>query len=143
MKKKLGFTLIEILVTATIIGLLAAVASISYSQLTKQSRDAKRKTDLEQVRAALEIYRSNSDTYPVGTGWATLSVLTGPIIYLQTLPSDPKSANFSYYYSGDINDYTLAAQLEVSSSCSSGAPGGSSCGSGSPCNYCLGPYGQK
>ena len=72
MKKSLkGFTLIEILVVATIIGLLASGAIVSYQQLLKQSRDAKRKTDLEQVRAALEMYRSNEDTYPVGT-WSNL-----------------------------------------------------------------------
>jgi len=72
MKKSLkGFTLIEILVVATIIGLLASGAIVSYQQLSKQSRDAKRKTDLEQVRAALEMYRSNEDTYPVGT-WSNL-----------------------------------------------------------------------
>ena len=74
MKKLNGFTLIEILVVATIISLLAAAASVAYSQLSKQSRDARRKTDLEQVRAALEMYRSNNDDYPVN-----LSSLTAPI----------------------------------------------------------------
>lgn len=133
-----SFTLIEILVVATIIGLLAAAALVSYAQLIKQSRDAKRKTDLEQVRAALEIYRSNIGSYPNGSNWAvTLNVLTTPIIYMQTLPKDPKSQTNSFYYNGSDTDYTLAAYLEG---------GGASCVAGqcgNYCNYCLGPYGQK
>jgi len=60
---KKSFTLIEILVVATIIALLATAATITYAQLTKQSRDARRKTDLEQIRAALEMYRSNNNQY--------------------------------------------------------------------------------
>jgi general secretion pathway protein G len=138
-----GFTLIEILVVTTIIVLLTATALITYSTFLKQSRDAKRKADLEQVRAALEMYRSNNDTYPVGSVWATtLNVLKTPVIYIQSLPSDPKSSVYSYYYSGTASDYTIASQLENTSSCTS-APGGNSCGTGYPCNYCLGPYGQK
>ncbi|KKU11410.1 MAG: hypothetical protein UX17_C0079G0007, partial [Parcubacteria group bacterium GW2011_GWC2_45_7] len=49
LKKSFGFTLIEILVVATIIGLLAAGGFVTYSNLSRQSRDAKRKADLEQI----------------------------------------------------------------------------------------------
>lgn len=138
MKKSQGFTLIEILVVVTIIVLLTAAAVVSYTAFFKQARDAKRKTDLEQVRAALEIYRSNNDTYPVGIGWASLSTLTSPVIYIQSLPSDPKNPTYSYYYSGSISDYTLGAYLESTSSC----PVTIGC-TGANCNYCVGPYGQK
>ncbi|MFA6016521.1 MAG: prepilin-type N-terminal cleavage/methylation domain-containing protein [Patescibacteria group bacterium] len=139
---KKGFTFIEILVVVTIIALLTTVAVISYSSFLKQGRDAKRKADLEQVRAALEMYKSSNDTYPVGV-WTNLSVLTGATIYIQSLPTDPKdSTNDFYYGSADGSDYILAAQLENSSSCTT-APGGNACGTGNPCNYCMGPYGQK
>lgn len=130
-----AFTLIEILVVTTIIVLLTSVAAVSYSQFSKSSRDARRKTDLEQVRAALEMYRSNSDTssYPVGS-WSNISVLTPT--YIQSLPTDPKGSSYSYSYSGTANDYTIGAYLE--------SGGTSSCaGCNVTCNYCLGPYGQK
>lgn len=134
---KKAFTLIEILVVTTIIVLLTSTAAVSYSQFSKSSRDARRKTDLEQVRAALEMYRSNSaiSSYPVpGTNWSNLSVLT--TTYIQSLPTDPKSASYSYSYSGTANDYTIGAYLE--------SGGTSSCaGCTVTCNYCLGPYGQK
>lgn len=135
-----GFTLVEILVVATIIALLAAVAAVSYSSLSKSSRDAKRKADLEQVRAAIEIYRSNNDSssYPTGDWTALGTALIGPPKYIESMPSDPVSSKYNYYYSGSVSDYTIGAYLESSSSTTCGA-----CGTGIVCNYCLGPYGKK
>ncbi len=132
---KKAFTLIEILVVATIIGLLAAGAAVSYSQFSKQSRDARRKADLEQIRAAVEMYRSNSATndYPA-TASVVISCTTptsltdGTYTYMSTIPSDPKcnsatnSPNYSYIYSSQ--SYTISATLENGPT------------------YSLGPYGQ-
>lgn len=130
---KKGFTLIELLVVTTIIVLLTATAVVTYTAFLKQSRDAKRKTDLEQIRAALEMYRSNNNTYPT-TG---LSQLTAPTIYIQSVPTDPKNPTYTYYYSGTASDYTLGSYLEGGvTTCVAGQCGGN-------CNYCLGPYGQK
>jgi prepilin-type N-terminal cleavage/methylation domain len=139
-----SFTLIEILVVATIIALLASGGVVVYTQLNRASRDAKRKTDLEQIRAALEMYRSNNGIYPVN-----LSILTTPAPqqpYLNTIPTDPKSPTYTYYYtplpvgcSNNCNDYTLAAHLEtISTTCQRLS---NQCTSN--CTYCLGPYGQK
>lgn len=139
LRKFKGFTMIEILVVTTIIALLSGIATISYTQLSKQSRDARRKTDLEQVRAALEMYRSNNNSYPIGD-WGSLSVLSQSPVYLQSLPTDPKDTTYDYYYSGSSSDYTLGAYLEQdSSSCSVTI----SCGTAINCNYCLSPYGKK
>ncbi len=139
MKNK-GFTLIEILVVTTIIALLTSAAVVSYSQIGKQSRDGKRKADLEQIRAALEMYRSNnSNGYYIVSGSynSNCASFTGLSGYISSMPSDPKSG---YNYSCNITqtNYTLGAFLETGSS-------GSSCGScgASSCNYCVGPYGQQ
>ncbi len=140
MKKRRGFTLIELLVVATIMVLLTSIASVAYSQFGKQSRDAKRKADLEQIRAALEMYRSSEDTYPasipnVGNGLCDPSGCANGI-YLQTIPTDPRSP-YTYYYGGAASDYTVGAYLESGgTTCVAGQCGGN-------CNYCLGPYGQK
>lgn len=144
---KKSFTLIEILVVATIIVLLTSTAIVTYAAFLKQSRDAKRKADLGQISTAIEMYRSNNDTYPITiVEGATLCDPAGcPPLgskYFEKFPSDPKSSTNKYYYLGSVSDYTLAAQLENTSTCTS-APGGNSCGTGNPCNYCLGPYGEE
>lgn len=123
---KLGFTLIELLVVIAIIGILTAVGTVSYSRSVQLSRDARRKTDLEQVRQALETYRSIISSYPTtaqGTG-----VLDPD--YISVVPTGPKSDTYNYTSSGTT--YTLCARLELtpaSSTCTA-----QSCGTGS-CNY--------
>ena len=152
--KKQAFTLVEILVVATIIAILAAGAAISYASFAKQSRDAKRKTDLEQIRGAIEMYRSNVSGYPTSIDFTscTMVALTDsvPNTYLSKIPNDPKCTTYIYNYIPSPNgcnntvgnycsDYTLGAFLETG--------GTGSCGvctlAGGTCNYCLGPYGQK
>ena len=49
-----GFSFIEILVVVTIIGIISAVGMVTYTEFIKQSRDAKRKGDLEQIRGLLK-----------------------------------------------------------------------------------------
>lgn len=149
MKKsfRFAFTLIEILVAATIIGLLAAGATVSYNSLNKQSRDAKRKADLEQIRGALEMFRSNNNIYTPSSNSLNdncsniLGYLRSPTKYIESIPQDPKS-NSGYYYRCSIsqNDYTISVYLESGE----GVSCGGSCGpTNTSCNYCVGPYGKK
>lgn len=145
-----AFSLIEILIVVTIISLLVSVAAFSYSQFVKQSRDAKRKTDIEQIRASIEMYKSFNNVYPTpdtvspnnGMPFGTGSITDASgATYISKLPTDPKSAGgLTYYYTttSDYLDYTICAHLE-----SSGTTTASSCGTSTSCNYCMGPYGEK
>lgn len=144
MKSRQSFSLVEILVVVTIISLLAGIAASSYAQFIRQSRDAKRKTDIEQVRSAIEMYRNFNNVYPTGGAAPGMEFGTGDITdatstYLSKLPNDPRSAYTYYYEYISGQDYRLCAYLEAS-----GNPYvGTSCGSGMQCNYCMGPYGEK
>ena len=108
--RKLGFTLIELLVVISIIGILVAVGVVSYTRAVKLSRDSRRKTDLEQIRQALETYRSENFAYP-----ATSSLADLVPDYIAALPTDPKegTAGYVYTYTRTANTtYTLCAELE-------------------------------
>lgn len=139
---KKAFSLVEILVVVTIISILASIAAVSYSSSLKQSRDARRKTDLEQIRAALEMYKSFNSAYPgtITSGAALADPSPGTTIYLSKVPKDPQNPDFLYYYispDSEHKDYTVCAHLEIG-----GSDSGVSCGTNN-CNYCLGPYGEK
>ncbi|MGB9613812.1 MAG: type II secretion system protein [Candidatus Margulisiibacteriota bacterium] len=137
MKKssKFGFTLIELLVAMTILAVLMAISLVSYQGAKKSARDGKRKADLEQIRSALEIYRTDCKTYPTSLNFG--SPLTGTTeicagnTYMEEVPKDPGSCNYSYTRSG-ANSYTLCASLEVGGGTVTGC---GSCGSGCTCNY--------
>lgn len=152
-----SFTLIEILVVATIMILLVTAGAVSYTSLNRSSRDGKRKADLEQIRAALEMYRSDNGRYPVaGNAVGEIHVNScdagtlfqnpaGTTTYLTAVPRDPQcSATKKYYYNAPgptYSDYTLAAALENVDTVCQNLNGGQ-CG-GSNCTSCVGPYGAK
>lgn len=117
-----GFTLIEVLVAATIIAILTAVGMVSYTNINKRSRDTKRRSDMEQIRSALEMYRADNGSYPNtgGGSWSDTSNLSGTLVssYMSAIPSDPKSATQTYRYqatnlvSGNYYGYCLSSLLE-------------------------------
>lgn len=134
--KSKGFTLIEVLVAATIVAVLAAVGLASYSSATKRSRDAKRRSDIEQIRAALEMYRTDTGSYVVSSGGPAYNELddAGELKpqYMGNIPRDPVGTN-EYRYEGSAYSYCLRAALEKPtasdvSTCSTCA---------SPYNYCI------
>jgi len=130
--RKKGFTLIELLVAISILAVISGIGIISYRTAQQKARDSKRKADLEQVRAALEMYRSDTETYPVGNWSEAIAALSGGTEkYISTTFTDPK--NYSYYYnSTDGYTYSLCAYLETGGTGDCGA----NCGSApANCNY--------
>lgn len=132
-----GYTLIEILVAAAIIAVLSVVGVTSYTSINKRSRDARRKSDLEQVRSALEMYRADNSSYLGNTTWATVSTQLSGLVpdYLPSLPSDPLSTS-NYYYrtigTSPYYSYCICADVESDA-------GSNNCGVTKPsgCDYYL------
>ena len=65
MKSKKGITLIELLVTISIVAILAAVAIPVYTNYMQRARRADAKTALEQLRAAQEMFRAERGSYSI------------------------------------------------------------------------------
>lgn len=82
MKKGLrGFTLIELLVVIAIIGLLSTVIAAPIQTARKKAKDAKKISELDAVRLALDQYaEANNANYP-----AALTALTP--VFMPVLPS--------------------------------------------------------
>jgi prepilin-type N-terminal cleavage/methylation domain-containing protein len=62
-----GFTLVELLVVISIIGLLSTMATMAISNARLKSRDARRIGDVKQIQNALELYFNDHNSYPYGT----------------------------------------------------------------------------
>lgn len=122
-KYNLGFTFVELMVVISIAAILFSIASVTYTNVTKNSRDARRKVDMESIRQALELYRSSDGLYPAGiyndcsslTGRAgDMGICTTTKLYLRSTPLDPKSKTVPYIYacSGTpCSAYTLSSAL--------------------------------
>ncbi|MDO8504060.1 MAG: prepilin-type N-terminal cleavage/methylation domain-containing protein [bacterium] len=129
-----GFTLIELLVVISIIGILIALSGVAFQSARQSARDAVRKTDLADIRSALEVYRTDCGTYPgtitFGANLPGAESSCSGNVYHSKLPQDPISASFSYKYTFSSSTYTLCARLETGS----GDAGCGSCGD-AVCNY--------
>jgi len=119
--KRKGFTLIELLVVISIIGILASFAIASFTSAQAKGRDSRRKADLDAIRKAGELAKTDSTGskyYPSTTGVLATT-------YIKAVPQDPKSttaAPIPYLYSvgpagcagppSTCSDYRLRAELE-------------------------------
>jgi type II secretion system protein G len=122
---KKGFTLIELLVVIAIIGMLSSIVLASMNSARSKARDTKRKTDMRQLQAALELYYDDNNSYPyTGGSWWGASVNGGSRTtsgsnayipgltpsYITVLPLDPKGTKSrwsGYLYRSDGNNYKL------------------------------------
>ena len=116
MRKRDGFTLFELLVSISIIAILTAMVTVSYSVAQKKARDVRRMQDVEMIQKAAEQYYSlNNYSYPtngmyaIGTSWAV-----GDQTVLESYPQDPKNVDPYLYISGtsDLVSYCVCASLE-------------------------------
>ena len=124
---KKGFTLVELLVVIAIIALLSTLSVVALNSARVKARDARRLSDIKQIRTALDMYFDSNMKYPdplnssstLGTGnfacltsagWAT-SGCSGTI-FMQKVPKDP--GTYSYDYTVDVNgtSYTITYKLD-------------------------------
>lgn len=128
-KVKPAFTLIELLIVVTILGILASLVVASFDKAQQKSRDSLRKTDVDALKKTMELakhdstgqyYFPNCDT---GTSCNITNTNTNPDLapatnpYIKAVPTDPKTkAGYLYLpigcVAGGCTDYTLVACLE-------------------------------
>ena len=116
---KKGFTLVELLVVISIIGVLATLVLLQLGQARSRSRDTKRIADMNQLRSAVELYfEDNNGSYPAvvfGSGAEDLSD------YIVRTPCDPLRAcvddslqGYGYAVSTTRRSFMIWAYLENS-----------------------------
>lgn len=155
MQKNKGFTLVELLVVITILGILATIGLVAFGSAQIRGRDAQRKSDLKQIASALEIFNADYGTYPtVNNGlimgcptgsactWGSSSALTdNKTVYMKVVPKDPSSGHSYYYRTVSVDGiantgFQLFAYLENTqdpSKITTSYP----CGGSSTCNYAV------
>lgn len=123
-----GFSLIELLVSISIISILMAAAFAVLRPLDyfKRTRDSRRISDLKVIQTVLEQYYASNNGYPV-TGAIPFGSSWSP--YSRLVPNDPDSSK-AYCYNYSSPNYILCAGLEMGT----GTPGTCSVTS---YNYCI------
>ena len=78
-----GFSLLELIVVMTLIGLLVGIALPAYRDATQRAREATLKEDLTRMRKAIDEYHTDKGEYPPALEDLVMSG------YLRGLPKDP------------------------------------------------------
>lgn len=118
-----GFTIVELLVTIVIIGILATISIVAYNNVTQRSRDSTRKSDLSILKKALEMHYTEYGSYPEGrcnsgckinelwsttsdNSWSNLANTLSPA-FVSSIPSDPSASTATQpsIYGGFNYDY--------------------------------------
>lgn len=126
MKRK-GFTLIELLVVIAIIGLLSTLSVVSLNSARGKARDAARKSDMNAISTALELYNVEVGNYPEVAATCSANILalnaagdslicsgfsisTSDETILQAIPEPPEAEDYIGYSDG--SSYCISATLE-------------------------------
>jgi general secretion pathway protein G len=101
-----AFTLVEMLLVITIIGILAALVVPKMMGRSEQARQAAAHADLSAIKTALDAFEVDNGFYPKNLGEllqqpSNAKNWHGP--YLDKVPQDPWGNNYLYYYPGRHN----------------------------------------
>jgi general secretion pathway protein G len=102
-----GFTLLELMIVVSIIGILATFAVPSYRQSVVKAREAVLQQDLATIRDVLDQYRADRGKYPPSLA----EIVTAG--YLRAVPIDPITRSASTWQ--EIVDETEGGIFDVHS----------------------------
>ena len=140
-----GFSLIELLVVISIIGVLIGLSAFGLQGARQSARDARRVADIEQIRSGLELYKADCGDYPDNDQMPSVGDLVGDDSslscdidneYISNIPRDPNPGKQYRYNRMTPTTYEICASMETSSStvsCAGMTPG--LCGVGITCSY--------
>lgn len=124
--KKQAFTLVELVITITILVILSTIAFVSFQSYTKDSRDANRLSSGNEIIKALHLYYSKNGTYPMpdtpvalqagsttnGYQW-TVGSNVWTLVWLQQDAKDPLDQKYySYVVDSTQNNAKIGMLLE-------------------------------
>lgn len=112
-----GFTLVEMLVVITIIGLIIGLVGPRVLGYLSESKVKAAKIQIESFSAALDLFYLDNGRYPAGNeGLAALvqrpasaTAWNGPYLKTGSVPADPWGHPYTYKVPGDHAAYEIAS----------------------------------
>lgn len=139
MKKRNGFTLVELLIVIAIMSILTIITVSQFNTARKKARDVSRKSDLNSVSKAIALYYSDYGWFPtedkLNTKWGQEFSDDG-YVYMKVLPKENQGGwpGYCYVVADDQKSYAIFTALENTTDADCKNPGYKHCGNQ---NYCF------
>jgi prepilin-type N-terminal cleavage/methylation domain-containing protein len=106
-KGQSGFTLIELLVVVTILGVLAAIVTLSLVGLTTNAQAKACEQEYKTVQAGLDAYMANNNLDVIAASGGTSDMTTPVVLYTKTpsatTPTYIRNSPTQWSYTWDAN----------------------------------------
>ncbi|NUJ97723.1 prepilin-type N-terminal cleavage/methylation domain-containing protein [Candidatus Gracilibacteria bacterium] len=126
-KDKIGFTLVELIVTIVILTILGAIAFTSIQGYGKNARDSVRTSDINNIKKNLELFKTEKSFFPLPTNPRDI-IFTGATIWkegtfgeqtraiagrINEVPLDPLTKNeYTYSVLTNLLEYQIGFAVE-------------------------------
>ncbi|MDI9433011.1 MAG: type II secretion system major pseudopilin GspG [Sedimentisphaerales bacterium] len=113
-RRRRGFTLIELMIVVVILGLLATIVMPKMLSRPDQARRVKAKADIRSIQSALALFKTDTGRFPT-TSEGIEALVNDPGVkgynadgYLESMPVDPWGNRYVYMSPGvHSKDYDL------------------------------------
>ncbi len=133
--RRLGFTLVELLLVIAIIGILSVIGTTTFSSAIVKGKDSSRKNDISNIAKALEAFNNDFGEYPDEDTGKMVACVDGAdptlipcpgvdgkfrakkngedVVYLENFPQDPDpNRAYTYEMTGANEGFAIYAALE-------------------------------
>ena len=107
-----GFSLIELLVVISIIGVLSAVLVANFMGMRERARDAQKIQDLGAIKSALRLYYNDNQSYPAESGCMSSSNCLG-FYLVPTYMTSLSGIGYTYDVKNGTDGFLLQVGLEA------------------------------
>ena len=120
-KNSIGFSLIELMITLVVIGIIAAIAIPNLAGAIDRGKQKRTLADMRTISTAVEAYAVDNSQYPVSSDTATLWLAISPQ-YLRPI-KQYDGWDHAYLVNVEATAYTIASAGKdgVASGCVAGA----------------------
>lgn len=121
-----GFTIVELLVVIVVIGILATITIVAYSNIQLRARDTVRSSDIGSIQKAIGLYYVDNGFYPLigspNSGNDIQALATALGVYSPAIPDDPRKGgpgitNYQYVNSVGGGAYGIRISYEAKPQC--------------------------
>lgn len=106
-----GFTLVELLITIVILGILASITVVSYQGLQSRAHDAVVQAELRNIGQSLELYMLETGSYPSLANFPAITAPTAsPRLSVSISKGSYEQLEYCYsYFATQRDNYAMIA----------------------------------